>query len=324
MSDPTFWRNRPTLVTGATGFLGSHLTHRLCEAGAAVTIVVRDEVPATDIVRGWLDQVTVVRGDITDERSMERAIGDYEIRTVLHLAAQSQVPVANRNPLETFDSNIAGTWVLLEAARRAPTVEQVVTASSDKAYGRQTSLPYTESMPLLAQHPYDASKACADIISLTYARSFGLPVCITRCGNFFGPGDTNWERIVPGTFRSVLRGERPVIRSDGTMVRDYLYADDGALAYLALAEAMADDPALAGEAFNFSIEQPMSVLEMVEHIQRAAGTDLEPDIRGVATNEIDAQHLSAEKARTRLGWSPRCTVEEAMERTAAWYREHLT
>ncbi len=322
--DRSFWRDRETLVTGATGFLGSHVTAALVDAGASVTVVARDEVPQNAIVRDWMDQVRLVRGDIVDQALMERAIGDYEARTVLHLAAQSQVPVANRNPVETFSANIHGTWSVLEAARRTPTVEQLVTASSDKAYGTQPTLPYTEDMALLAEHPYDASKACADILTHAYAVSYGLPACVTRCGNFFGPGDTNWQRIVPGTFRSVLRGERPIIRSDGTMVRDYLSVEDGALAYLRLAEAMADDDGLAGEAFNFSTGRPLSVLEMVAAVQQAAGTDLEPDIRGTAGNEIDAQHLSADKARARIGWEPTLTLEEALDRTAAWYREHLS
>jgi CDP-glucose 4,6-dehydratase len=321
--DHTFWRDRPVAVTGATGFLGSHLTARLVELGAAVVVLVRDDVPESPVAEAWADSVAAVRGSVEDEPTVERMLGDYEVKTVLHLAAQSQVGVANRNPLATFEANVAGTWSVLEAARRSPLVEQVVTASSDKAYGAQPQLPYDEDMPLLAVNPYDVSKACADLLSTSYHRTFGVPVCITRCGNFFGPGDRNWERLVPGTIRSLLRGERPVIRSDGTMVRDYLYVVDGALAYLRLVERMATDPAVVGEAFNFSTETPLTVLELVDALQRAAGTDLEPDIRATASHEIDAQFLSAAKARKVLGWAPTVSVEEALVETVAWYREHL-
>ena len=319
----SFWEHRPVAVTGATGFLGSHLTAQLVELGAAVVVLVRDEVPGTTISEAWRPHVTVVQDAVEDQAVVERLLGDYGVRTVLHLAAQSQVGVANRNPLATYEANVAGTWSVLEAVRRTPTVAQVVTASSDKAYGAQPLLPYDEDMPLLAVNPYDVSKACADLISTSYHRTFGTPVCITRCGNFFGPGDVNWERLVPGTIRSLLRGERPVIRSDGTMVRDYLYVVDGALAYLRLVESMAADPAVVGEAFNFSTETPMTVLELVAALQAAAGTDLEPDIRATATHEIDSQYLSAAKARKVLGWQPTMSVEAALAETVDWYRTEL-
>src|SRR5205823_8177859 len=229
VAGPMFWRDRRVLVTGATGFLGAHLTGLLVDLGAEVAIVVRDTVPATAVMTPWLDRVSVVSGDVRDQALLERALGEYEVRTAFHLAAQTQVEVANRNAVSTFESNIGGTWSMLEASRRSPLVEQVVLASSDKAYGTQPRLPYSEDMPLLAVHPYDVSKACADLITVSYHRVWGVPVAITRCGNFFGPGDTNWARLVPGTIRSLLRGERPVIRSDGTPVRDYLYVVDGAL-----------------------------------------------------------------------------------------------
>ncbi len=263
-------------------------------------------------------------GPVEDQALVERMLGEYNITTVFHLAAQTQVGVANRNPLSTYEANVRGTWALLEAVRRSPSVAQVVTASSDKAYGEQPVLPYTEDMPLLAINPYDVSKACADLVAQSYARTYGVPVVVTRCGNFFGPGDANWERLVPGTVRSVLQGERPVIRSDGTMTRDYLYVVDAALAYLQLVEAMAADSSLAGEAFNLSTERPLSVLELVRLIQEAAGTDLEPDIRATARHEIPHQFLSAAKARKVLGWQPRHTVEEALVRTVDWYRAALT
>lgn len=321
--DARFWRDRPVAVTGATGFLGSHLCSLLVDAGAHVVVLRRDRVPLTDISARWAQAVAVVEGDVSDQALLERLLVEYEVRTVFHLAAQTQVQVANHNPVSTFEANIAGTWALLEAVRRTPHVEQTVCASSDKAYGSQPVLPYHEDMPLLAVNPYDVSKACADLITTTYHHRWELPVAITRCGNFFGPGDLNWERLVPGTIRSVLRGERPVIRSDGSLVRDYLYVVDGALAYLRLAEAMAGDAAHHGEAYNFSTERPMSVLELVAAIQVAAGTDLEPDIRSTATHEIDAQHLSAAKARAQLGWQPNHTVEAALADTVRWYADHL-
>lgn len=319
----TFWSGRRVLVTGATGFLGSHVVAALVDVGADVVVLVRDAVPPSPIAESWLDRVTSVRGDVVDQEAVERALGEYDVRTVLHLAAQSQVGVANRNPTSTFDSNIRGTWALLEAARRSPLVEQVVLASSDKVYGTQPELPYTEEMPLLAVNPYDVSKASADMLGQCYHSTYGLPVTITRCGNFFGPGDRNWERIIPGTARSVLRGERPVLRSDGTMIRDYLYVVDGAKAYLRLVEAMAASPDVAGEAFNFSTEEPKSVLEVVALVQKAAGTDLEPDIQDRAASEIPEQHLSAGKARRVLGWAPSMSLETAIAETVDWYRADL-
>ena len=322
-ASPDFWRDRSVAVTGATGFLGSHLTAQLVELGAHVVVLVRDDVPPSPIGDPWLHKVAAVRGAAEDAEVVERMLGEYEVQTVMHLAAQSQVGVANRNPVATFEANVAGTWVVLEAARRSPRVTEIVTASSDKAYGAQPQLPYDEDMPLLAVNPYDVSKACADLIATSYHRTFGVPVCVTRCGNFFGPGDRNWERLIPGAIRSLLRGEAPVLRSDGTMVRDYLYVVDGARAYLRLAEAMSADPSLHGEAFNFSTETPLSVLELLAKLQAAAGTDIEPVILGTATNEIDEQHLSAAKARKVLDWSPTISMDDALAETVAWYRRYL-
>ncbi len=322
--DTRFWRDRPVFVTGATGFLGSHVTAMLVEAGADVVVLVRDDVPPTSQVKRWAGAASVVHGDVRDQALVERVLGEYRVDTVFHLAAQTQVEVANLNPVSTWDSNVRGTWSLLEAARRTPRIRTVVVASSDKAYGTQPALPYSEEMPLKALHPYDVSKACCDMVVSSYHAVFGVPASVTRCGNFFGPGDLNWDRLVPGTIRAVLRGERPVIRSDGSPVRDYLYVEDGALAYLCLAEAMAARPELAGEAFNFSTETPLSVIELTKMICRAAGVpDVEPDVRATARNEISAQHLSAQKARRVLGWAPRWTLAEALERTVDWYRGHL-
>jgi CDP-glucose 4,6-dehydratase len=319
-----FWRDRPTLVTGATGLVGGWLVRRLLGLGADITCVVRDWVPRSQFVRGGLsDRVALVRGDVRDQALVERALGEYGIVTVIHLAAQTIVGIANRNPISTFESNIGGTWALLEACRRSPVVQQVVLASSDKAYGDQKNLPYDEEMPLQGTHPYDVSKSCADLIGQTYAVSYGLPVVITRCGNFYGGGDLNWNRIVPGTIRSVIRHERPVIRSNGRFVRDYFYVEDGAIAYTTLVEALAANPGLAGRAFNFSDEIQVTVLDLVRQILHLMESDLEPDVRNEASNEIVHQYLTAAAARRVLGWAPRFTLEEGLRRTIDWYREFL-
>lgn len=319
-----FWRDRPTFVTGATGLVGSCLVRRLVEQQAEVVCLVRDHVPRSETWRAGLrDRVVVVHGDVCDQALLERALGEYEIDTVIHLAAQTIVPIANRNPVSTFESNVRGTWSLLEACRRSPAVAQIVLASSDKAYGDHDELPYAEDAPLRGRHPYDVSKSCADLIGQSYARSFELPVAITRCGNFYGAGDLNWNRIVPGTIRSVLRGQRPVIRSDGTYIRDYFYVEDGAAAYMLLAEKLAADPGLRGEAFNFSNEVQVTVRELVDKILAAMGSSLVPEVRDEAQREIRHQYLSAEKARRRLDWKPLFTLDEGLARTIEWYREHL-
>ena len=323
-SSSAFWLDRPTLVTGATGLVGGSLVRLLIQSGADVVCLVRDWVPQSELVRARLvEQVKVVRGDVRDQSELERVLGEYEIDTVIHLAAQTIVGIANRNPVSTFETNVAGTWSLLEACRRSPAVKQIVVASSDKAYGEHDTLPYTEAAPLQGRHPYDASKSCADLIAQTYAATYGLPVAITRCGNFYGGGDLNWNRIVPGTIRSVLRGQRPVIRSDGHYVRDYFYAEDGALANMILAEQLEQNPDLRGEAFNFSNEIQVTVIELVRRILALMDSELDPDIRAEATNEIPHQYLSAEKARRVLGWRPRFTLEDGLRRTIDWYADFL-
>jgi len=317
-----FWRDRPVFVTGASGLLGSWLVRRLLRAGADVVCLVRDWVPQSELVRGGLlDNVKVVRGDVCDRETVERALGEYEIDTVIHLAAQTIVGIANRNPVSTFESNIAGTWTLLEACRRSPTIKSIVVASSDKAYGEHEQLPYNEDAPLVGRHPYDVSKSCADLIAQAYAATYDLPVAVTRCGNLYGGGDLNWNRIVPGTIRSVLRGQRPVVRSDGQFVRDYFYVEDGAAANMTLAERLASDPSLKGQAFNFSNETQVNVLDLVARILKLMDSDLEPDVRNEAVNEIRRQYLSAEKARTLLEWQPLFTLDEGLGATIAWYRD---
>ena len=320
----SFWQDRSVFVTGGTGLLGSWLVKQLVDAGANIVCLVRDWVPQSELVRSRrIEQVNTVRGDIIDRELIERTLGEYEVEVVFHLAAQTIVGIANRNPVSTFSTNIEGTWSLLEACRRSPRVASIVVASSDKAYGDQERLPYNETMPLQGRHPYDVSKSCADLIAQTYAVSYNLPVAITRCGNFYGGGDLNWNRVVPGTIRSVIRGERPIVRSDGNFVRDYFYIEDGAAAYMLLAERLAFDAALRGQAFNFSNESQVSVIEMVDLILRKMSSSLRPEVLNQASNEIRHQYLSAERARTVLDWRPQFTLESGLERTLAWYREFL-
>ena len=319
-----FWRDRPTLVTGATGLIGGWLVRRLLDAGADVVCLMRDWVPQSEFVGAQLiDRVKVVNGDVRSQSLLERVLGEYEIDTVIHLAAQTIVGIANRNPVSTFKTNIGGTWALMEACRRSPTVKQIVAASSDKAYGEHKQLPYNEDAPLMGRHPYDVSKSCADLIAQSYALTYQLPVAITRCGNFYGGGDLNWNRIVPGTIRSVLRGQRPVIRSDGKFVRDYFYAEDGAAVNMIVAERLAGDSTLAGQAFNFSNESQITVSELVDRILTLMKSDLRPEVRNEAVNEIREQYLSAAKARDVLGWKPLFTLDEGLLRTIDWYREFL-
>ena len=320
MPSDDFWKDRNVFITGCTGLLGSWLTKSLSERGANVVGLIRDLVPQSNLNwSGFNNKISIVRGDVEDYCLLERTLNEYEIDAVFHLAAQTIVTIANRNPLSTFRTNIGGTWNLLEACRRSPLVKRVVVASSDKAYGDQEKLPYDEDTPLQGRHPYDVSKSCADLICRSYFETYGLPVCVTRCGNFYGGGDLNFNRIVPGTIRSLINNKRPVIRSDGTFLRDYFYIEDGAKSYMLLAEKMKDQR-IHGEAFNFSTEHPLAVREIVERIIQAMGSDLEPEIRNQATNEIQDQYLSARKARALLNWQPTFTSEEGLKRTVEWYR----
>lgn len=321
--DRSFWRDRPVLVTGATGLQGSWLTRLLKSCQADVVVLIRDWVPQSELCRsGLIEQLRVVRGEVQDQALLERVLGEYEIKTVFHLAAQTIVTIANRNPVSTFESNIRGTWSTLEACRRSPCIQQVVVASSDKAYGDHSELPYREDLPLRGRHPYDVSKSCADLLAQAYAATYELPVAIARCGNLYGGGDLNWNRIVPGTIRSVLREEPPIIRSDGTLTRDYFYVEDGASAYLQLAQQLAKDRTVRGEAFNFSNEQPMSVSAITQRILELMGrSDLRPIIQNRVDHEIPHQYLDSKKARDRFGWASSFSIEEGLRRTIGWYRE---
>jgi CDP-glucose 4,6-dehydratase len=319
------WSGERVFVTGATGIVGSWLVRYLLDQGAYVVALVRDVDPQTELVRsGDIQRCSVVNGRLEDFWALERAINEHEISTVFHLGAQAIVGAALRSPLPTFEANIRGSYNLLEACRlHAAQVRRVVVASSDKAYGDVESLPYTEDMPPLGRHPYDVSKSCTDLLAMTYAHTYDLPVSVARCGNIYGGGDLNWSRIVPGTIRSLLAGERPILRSDGSFVRDYVYVEDIVQAYVQLAERT-PEPGVAGEAFNFSPERGVSVIEITRTIRKLMGrTDLEPVILNQARAEIRDQYLDSTKARTRLGWSPRFTLEQGLERTIRWYRGFL-
>ena len=321
----TPWAARRVLVTGATGIVGSWLVRQLVEDGAFVVGLVRDMNPQSELLRSGLwTRITVVNGALEDYAAVERAVVEHEVDSVFHLAAQAIVTTALRSPLATFESNIRGTYNLLEACRvHATLVERVVVASSDKAYGESATLPYTEDMPLVGRHPYDVSKSCTDLLALTYAHTYRLPVIVARCGNIYGGGDLNWSRIVPGTIRSVLRNERPVIRSDGKFIRDYIYVRDVVEAYLALGNHVTKERGLGG-AFNFSPESRVSVLEITREIQRLMDrADLEPIVLNQARAEIPNQYLDSSKAARELGWSPRYTLESGLRETIAWYRAFL-
>lgn len=326
MSNDGFWGGKSVLVTGAGGFVGSWLAQALVDHGATVTAILRDEPRVSNFdLLGLGQHVNVIRGSITDAATVERALNEYEVDTCFHLAAQAIVGAANRSPVSTFESNIRGTWTVLEACRTGRLVERVVIASSDKAYGSQPQLPYTEEMPLLGANPYDASKACAEMLVRSYRETFGLPVAVARCANIYGGGDLNFSRLIPGTIRSVLRGERPVIRSDGTPIRDYLYIDDAVAAYLALGEQMAH-PEVPGTAFNFGPGAPITPLDLVRCVlDLCDARDVEPDVRGRGSlaGEIDRQYLDSARAARVLGWQASISLDDGLRRTVNWYRAFL-
>ncbi len=322
MTDSRFWSGRSVLVTGATGLLGGWLVTELSARGAEVIALVRDSAPHSLFEReGWASRVAVVRGSLSEPALLRRTLAEYEVDSVFHLAAQTLVGIGKADPVGTLEANVAGTWNLLEAARLTG-VRQIIVASSDKAYGASSNLPYLESHPLEGRYPYDVSKSCADLISTMYATTYGLPVCITRCGNLFGGGDLNFSRTIPGVIRSTLQREPFQIRSDGLFIRDFLYVKDAVLGYMLLAERLAGDRSLAGEAFNFSLEIRLTVLDLVRQVLARMGAEgLEPVIQNVASSEIREQYMVADKSRDRLGWSPRYGLEQGLDETIAWYRE---
>lgn len=321
----SFWKNRNVFVTGATGLLGSTLVGELLKRGAKVTCLVRDWVSGSKLIEeGLIWRANVVRGELEDYAVLLRALNEYEIDTVFHLGAQTIVGTSSRSALSTFEANIKGTWNLMEACKTCPKlVKRVIVASSDKAYGQHDRLPYTEDTPLIGRFPYDVSKSCADLIATSYFYTYRVPVAITRCGNLFGGGDLNFNRLIPGTIRSALQDEPPVIRSDGKFIRDYFYVQDAASAYLQLAERMPEERFL-GQAFNFGTETPLSVLDVVYLILRLLGKDhLVPEILNEACHEIPRQYLDCTKARQMLNWKPEYTLEDALLETIAWYKKWL-
>jgi len=320
-----YWKGKRVFVTGATGIVGSWLTEVLVRNGAYIVALVHDWDPQSDLIRsGIINQLHAVTGALEDYAALERAINKHEVDTVFHLGAQPIVTVANRSPLATFETNIRGSYNLLEACRvHSDMVKRVVIASSDKAYGDSDVLPYTEDMPPLGRHPYDVSKSCTDLLAQAYWHTYQLPVGIARCGNIYGGKDLNWSRIVPGTIQSIIENKAPVIRSDGTFIRDYVYVEDVVGAYISLAQAL-DRPEIHGEAFNFSSESHVSVIEIVNVILRLMGReDLKPIVLNEVRAEIKDQYLSSEKARKLLGWEARYTLEEGLRETIVWYQKFL-
>lgn len=317
------WLGRRVLVTGAGGFVGSHLAATLAKRGARVVGIIRDSRGQRSLAGRNADDVDTVFGSLTDDALVERVFNEYEVEYCFHLAAQAIVGVANRSPISTFESNIRGTWSVLEAARNATELRGLVIASTDKVYGDQPTLPYTEDSALNAVYPYDASKLCAEILARSYSATYDLPLATVRCANIYGPGDLNWSRLIPGTIRSVLAGETPIIRSDGTLKRDYLYVDDAVSAYLTLGEQLGR-PEVTGEVFNFGWSEGYSVLEVVRAVLRSMGrSNVEPNVLNEARGEIKDQWLSAAKAEQILGWRPSVRLEEGIERSVRWYARHL-
>lgn len=319
----SFWSGRSVAVTGAAGFLGSHLVGMLADLGAEVVVLIRDDVPVTPLRQHWQGRVATVRGTVEDLSAVERLVGEYEAATVFHLSAQGRPHTTSDRPLSAFQANTTGTWNLLEAARRSDSVGQIVVASSDDVYGGAAKPAFDEDVPLRTLDAYAASRACADLVARSFARSYQLPVVVSRCGQPFGPGDTDWRGLIPSTIRALIEGRAPVVALPANLSRDYFYVIDGARAHLLLAEQLAADPSLSGEAFNFSTERPLSVLELVEMLQIVSGTRLPAELQPDSAEESERRGQSSTKARQRLGWSPAHTIEEAMILTVRWYRDHL-
>ena len=321
----TYWSDKRVLVTGASGMVGSWLTRWLSESGAYTVAFIADTDPQSELIRsGIINKINVINGRLENYDDIERAINNHEVDSIFHLGAQPIVGAADRAPRHTFESNIQGTWNLLDACRTlTPLVKRIVVASSDKAYGTQSVLPYTEDMSMNGDHPYEVSKSCTDLISTTYAHTYGTPVTIARCGNIYGGGDLNWNRIIPGTFRALLRGEQPILRSDGTFIRDYLHVDDVVSAYLALGEN-SDKPEFAGHAFNFSDESPLTVMQIFSAICEAAGKpNTKPVVLNEATGEIKDQYLDSTKAHEVLGWHARVSLQDGLKKSFSWYSNLL-
>lgn len=319
------WRGASVLVTGAQGFVGCRLAERLLDAGARVVALRRDDHPESRFRRERIDaRCDMVQADLVDRDALSRALHEHEVRAVFHLAAQTQVGIANRSPFSTWEANIRGTYSLLEAAREVGGVEAVVVASSDKAYGVHEQLPYTESSALRPTYPYDVSKAATDLIARSYATTYDMPVAVTRLANVYGPGDVNWARIVPDVSRALARGERPRLRSDGTPERDFIHVDDAVDAYLAVGASLGR-PEFGGRAWNAGAGQPVAVIEVVRRLIEASGRDVEPEIRGEGTphGEIDRQWLDSTAIRAELGWAPRRELGEGLAETYGWYERFL-
>jgi CDP-glucose 4,6-dehydratase len=321
-----FWEGKSVAVTGATGIVGSWLVKHLLASGAKVTALIFEYNELSElIISGDISRITCVDGDLRDFSSVCQMLDVNSADTVFHLGAQTIVGQALQNPIETLETNIKGTWNLLEACRlRSNQINRVLIASSDKAYGSSKTLPYDETTPLFGEGPYDVSKSCTDLLSQSYFKSYKVPVVIARCGNIFGGGDLNWSRIVPGTIRDLLLGKQPKIRSNGKFLRDYIYVEDAVQAYMRMAESI-DTLGVAGEAFNFSREEPISVLEIYRAICSATvGEFVEPEIQNLAQHEIIDQHLSSKKARQRIGWKSEYTLVEGLDLTVSWYRKNLS
>ncbi len=324
-----FWQGRSVLVTGATGLVGSWLVDALLERQAEVVALVRDPNTQSEFFRSRMyDRCNVVTGAVEEFASIERAINEFEVDTVFHLAAQPIVQVADRFPLQTFESNIRGTYMLLEACRvHERLVRRIVVASSDKAYGTAQELPYREDTQLIGRRPYEVSKSCADLLSQSYFHSYRLPIAIARCGNIYGGGDLNWSRLVPGTIKSCLQKMVPVLRSDGTSKRDYIYVKDAVQSYLVLAEKLESggSSSIVGEAFNFSCEKPLTSSDVVKSIQKLTQTEqLGMQVLNQAQSEIHSQYLDSSKAKNQLDWQARYTFEEGIQETLAWYSSYLS
>jgi len=327
MTNKVFWQKNNVLVTGGNGFIGGALTHELVKRDANVVVIVCDWPRLGALKLYHLEKrVNIVKGSVADLNLIHRTLIKYKVETVFHLAAQAIVGTANASPLPTFESNIMGTWNILEACRRFPRVKRIVVASSDKAYGDQEQLPYVEEMPLLGLSPYDASKACADILTRCFHHTYGLPLGVTRCCNIYGKGDLNFSRIIPSTIFSALKGEEPVIRSDGTPIRDFLYIDDAVTAYLLLAEAL-DRKEVQGRAYNFGSNNPITIIDLVNLILFLVGrSDIKPKVllKHKISGEIDKQFVSITRAARELGWLPKWRLEEGLKQTINWYQEYLT